>query len=265
MADEKYIELINQELSGTITPQQREDLHEYLRKSPDARNLYRELLQTSDLLSDVRDVEPPAYLKNLIMNSVDFSRYRARQGRPVLTFLTRVRQIGLRPRFAYVFALGVVVGLVVYSQFLTRPAGRYPPDVRDLYGTIGVARDANFETIECLPIDLPQMDGTVTLSRFADVLVFDFGLHGSGPSEILLEYEPDQVTFGGLRPGDPASLLLETGSRYIRASASDDLAFGLSFVKAPESPASFDLGLIVSGKILHSHRFVIADLSDRDR
>lgn len=257
MAGEEYIELINKEISGTISPSERKELHDYLRENPDAQRLYNQLRETSDLLNKIRDVDPPTYLKKRIMNSVDFSRYQARRSRPVLRLVTRVRQIGFRPRLAYAFALGVVVGLVVVSQFLIRPGGRYATDLRDLYGTIGLIKDSSFTTIDRVPVDLAQIEGYVNLLRYADVLIFEVSLHSSGKSEILLEYEPDRTSFGGLRPGDHGSVLMDTGRDYVKASGTGALEFDLCFVKEPASSAPFGLKLFVSGQVLHSHRFLI--------
>jgi hypothetical protein len=257
MAGEEYIELIHKEISGTITPDERKDLYDYLRKNPDAQRLHSQLRRTSDLLNKIRDVEPPTYLKKRIMNSIDFTRYQASRSRPVLRLVTRVRQIGLRPRFAYAFALGVVVGLVVFSQFLIRPGGKYATDLRNLYGTIGLIRDSSFTMIDRVPVDLAQIEGYVDLLRYDDVLIFDVSLYSSGKSEILLEYEPDLATFGGLRPGDHGSVLMDTGRDYVKASGAGDLEFDLCFLKEPTGAARFGLRLSVYGKPVHSHRFLI--------
>lgn len=257
MNEERFIELVDLEISGTITPDERRELYRYLQKEPGAQNLYREIHQTSELLSGVRDVEPPAHLKTHIMNSVDFSRYKAPARSPVLRLLLGTRRLGVTPRFAYAFALGVVVGLVVYSAFLTRPAGRYGAEVEHLYGTIGLVEDADLEPVEQVPIDLAQVVGDVNLLRFADVLMFRFRLRTPHGFEVLMEYDSHQARFDGLRPVGPGSALLETGENYVRTSGSGDGAFSLAFVKETRSAASVDLNLMISDETVYRHTFII--------
>jgi hypothetical protein len=256
MTDDRLSELINKEISGKITVQERDELHEYLRNNPAAQKTYRELLRTSELLSEMREVEPPVHLKRRIMHSLDFGRYEAIESRPVLELVSRVRRLGLRPRLAYAFALGVVVGLLVFSQFVTERAGRYPPDVRALYGTIGIPKDASLTVIEQVPIDLAQAAGRINLSQFADLLIFEIALRSTRQFEVLLEYDPAQVTLNGLRPVDHSGLLLELDEGYVRTSGYGARELNLSFVKEPASTAYIELGLSISGELLYSHRFV---------
>jgi hypothetical protein len=266
MADDRYIELINKEISGTITPSERDDLHKYLRENPDAQRIYRELRETCNLLNEVSDVEPPANLRWRIMDSVDFGRYEAKRKRPVLEFMLRAGQLSLRPRLAYVFALGVVVGLVVYSVLLTRPMGRYPTEIGNLYGTIGVAEDVRFTTLERIPVDSDHVKGWIELSRFANVLVFEVSLRNPGQFEIFLEHDSAQASLSALRPGDRAKSLLETAEGYLRISGSGDSEFHLSLIKKTAGAVPIDLKLLTSGELLMSHRFVVAsDEADSEK
>ena len=258
MNEEKYIELINKEISGTITPRESDALHEYLQADPGARKLCDELTETSRLLSEVADVEPPEYLKKRIINSLDFSRYEAKQSRPVMEFLMKARKLRLKPRFAYTFALGVAVGLVVYSMFLTTPTGRYGPGVRDMYGTIGISEVSRFAPVERVPISLPQARGSVNLLRSDDVLRFEVSVRSPGEFEVVLEYDFAQASFGSLRPRDRGRILLETRGGYVRASGSGEEEFALSFVKETAMAVPFEFTLLVSGEMVHSHRFLIA-------
>ena len=257
MKADKYIELMNKEISGEITAGERDDLHRYLREKPDARKLYRELRKTSDLLAGAGDIEPPAHLKHRIMNSVDFSRYRRKETRPVLEFARRVRRLSIRPRFAYAFATGVVVGLILYSVFLTGALERHSPDLRDLYATIGVTRDVSFRTIERVPLDLPEAEGSVALMRSADLLIFEVSLNSTQPFEVHLGYDPTEVRFNGLRPVTGGRMLSEVGEGHIAVSASGHGRFQISLTKTTESALPVDLKLLVSGEVLVSHRFEI--------
>jgi hypothetical protein len=257
MIDEKYMELINKAVSGEITPDEKVKLHRYLQTTPEAEKLYREMLQTADLLSSVGDVEPPPHLKTRIMNSVDFSRYEAREQRPVIGLLSRARHPRLSPRLAYSFALGVVVGLVVFSVFVTRPGERYPTDIRHLYGTIGITEDTSFTSIERLPVSLEDVTGSIDLSRLGDVFVFDVSLRGLEKYDLLLVYDPHQVSFGGLKPHEGGQALLSAGRGYVETSGSGDCDLRLSFVKEKGSAASVDLKLMSSGELLLGHRFAV--------
>ena len=257
MNEQEYIELVDKEIEGTISPRERDLLREYIEKTPGARKIYDEMHQTSDLLSRVTDVDPPVYLKRHIMNSLDFSRYQTRRSRPVLRLLTRVRQAGLKPRLAYAFALGTVVGLVVYSLFLTVPGGRYGPGVREMYGTIGIIEESRFAPVEKVPVDMPEAVGCVNLLRFEDLLRFEVSLSGEAAFEVLVEYEPAQARFMGLRPDTGGELLLEAGEGCVNVSGSGDVEFLLTFAGQRALDLAFDLEVAVSGEPAVSHRFVV--------
>jgi hypothetical protein len=257
MNEQEYIELIDKESAGTISAGEREALYQYMRKTPGAQKLYREVLQTSNLLRQVSDVEPPGHLKQRIMNSVDFTRYQARESRPVMRFLLKARQVGLKPRLVSAFALGMVVGLVVYSVFLTTPGGRYGSDVREMYGTIGISEESRFAPVERMPVDMPEATGSVNLLRFEDLLRFEVILESTDAFEVLLLYDPAQMGFNGLKPLDYGEIVLETDDGCVRASGSGAAEFMLAFVKQTASAVSVDLRIMVSGETIHSHRFDI--------
>jgi hypothetical protein len=257
MKKNRFLELVNKEISGEISPAERDVLQEYLRDDPEARKIRSQLLETSELLSQVDDVEPPAHLKGRIMASLDVGRYQARESGPVAELVLRAARLGLRPRFAYAFALGVAVGLIVYSVFLAGPRGGFAPDTRDLYATMGVSRDATLTTVERVPFNLAEAEGSVSLSQLADLLVFEIVLHGARPYEVILEFDPAGASFGGLRPDAPGSSGLELGQGYVRISGAGESQFSLSFIRRPPSPLALDLSLLVSGEYLWDHRFEV--------
>jgi hypothetical protein len=258
MNEGEYIELIDKEIDGTISPRERDMLREYIENTPGARDIYEEMHHTSDLLSRVSDVDPPGYLKRHIMNSLDFARYQTKRSRPVLRLLTRVRQAGLKPRLAYAFALGTVVGLVVYSLFLTTPGGRYGPGVREMYGTIGIIEESRFAPVEAVPVDMPEVVGCINLLRFEDLLRFEVSLSGEGAVEVQIGYEPAQAGFRGLRPVADGEALLKTGGGRVSVSGSGDMEFLMTFVCRTALEVPFDLKVVASGEQVLSHRFVIA-------
>jgi hypothetical protein len=258
MNEQEYIELIDKEIAGTISPSEREALHQHMKKTPGAQKIYREVLQTSSLLKGAGDVEPPGYLKQRIMNSLDFSRYQARERRPVLRFLQKAGRIGLKPRLAYAFALGMVVGLVVYSVFLTSPGGRYGSDVREMYGTIGISEKSRFAPVEKVPVDMPEAAGSVNLLRFEDLLRFEVTLWSADPFEVFLLYDPAELDFDGLSPSAYGEIVLETADGCVRASGSGSVDFLLAFVKRAVTAVSVDLRITVSGETVRSHRFEVA-------
>ncbi len=265
MKHDKYIELINKEISGEITPEESAQLQQYLGDNPDARRLWRQLHKTSDLLGGVGDVEPPPHLKRHVINSVDFSRYRAEETRPVLGFFGRVRRLGLRPRLAYAFAAGIAVGLILFSVFLTGSWDRYSPDLSGLYATIGVTKDASFQTIERLPLDLPEVDGRVDLMRSADLLIFEVSLRSTRPYEVRVLYDPAEVRFNGLRPETGWRSLTEVGEGRISTSGSGEGRFHLSLTKVTESALPIDLQLLISDQILLSHRFEVGPRDEQKK
>lgn len=260
MIDDKYMDLINKAVSGEITADEKARLDEYLQATPEAGKVYRQMLQTSEALGQIGDIEPPASLKPRIMNALDFSRYEATRSHPASAagFLSRFRFLSLRRRPAYAFALGVVVGLVVFSVILTRPPGRYPADIRNLYGTIGLDEDKGFTSIERVPVNLSQVTGSINLSQLGDVFMFEVSLTGASEFDLLLLYDPTLVSFGGLRPHEGGQALVAAGRGYVETSVSGDCVLNLSFIKERASTASVDLKLMSSGQLLMGHRFVLA-------
>ena len=263
MKSDEFIELVNKEISGEMTTQESARLERYLKDNPQARKTRRELHEATDLLGQVGDIEPPPHLKRHIMNSVDFSRYRRQEKRPVLGFFGRVRGLGFRPRFAYAFAAGVAVGLAVFYIALSGSWEAYSPDLSGLYAAIGVSKDANFRSIERLPLDLPEAQGHFDLIRSGDLLICEVSLASTNPYEVRVLYDPAEVLFNGFRPEAGSRSLTEVGEGRLSASGSGEGRFLISLTKVTESALPIDMELVISGKVLLSHRFEVGPRDDR--
>ena len=79
MNEEKFIDLINKEIDGIISAQEKKGLMEYLEKNPEAKQKYQDLVDSTKYLDKLDEVEPPEELKSRIMNSIDFNRYTAKK------------------------------------------------------------------------------------------------------------------------------------------------------------------------------------------
>ncbi|MCU0643870.1 MAG: hypothetical protein MUC94_06380 [bacterium] len=155
MIDEKYIELMNKEIDGVITKSEQERLHNYLSANSEAQKLYNDLRQTSELLSKIPRVEPSPNIKKYVMNSIDLNRYSKATKPGRLKALVSNLLIKPTPKLAYAFALGILVGILVYSALLENVISKRGTDVADFYGTIGIDEKAGFKTIQSMPIALP--------------------------------------------------------------------------------------------------------------
>ena len=109
MIDDKYIDLIDKEIDGGITPEERGVFHAYLAQNAEVRNLYEEQFHTSVLLNKVTQVKPPVDLVDRILKSIDVN-HSAPQW-PVLPYNT------LDAKLVYTFIFGTIAGILFHILF----------------------------------------------------------------------------------------------------------------------------------------------------
>jgi len=132
MNDQRIIELVNGEIDGTLSPEDRNELTTLIEGDPSAKTLLDELGAVNQLLTSVPMVEPPASLKANIMRSIAHQESAV----PAATesFLDRVLAPFIRrPAWAvaYAFGIGLIVGIATLSV-IDAPG----PDPQVVQGTI---------------------------------------------------------------------------------------------------------------------------------
>ena len=70
MIDDRTIELMNDEIDGRNSPAQSEELRGYLASDPEARRFFAELENSTRLLAESDEVEPPADMPQHIMDRI---------------------------------------------------------------------------------------------------------------------------------------------------------------------------------------------------
>lgn len=256
MAKDDYIELIHKHVSGDISPEEREKLEKYLQQNDEARKLHRQLLETSRLLDSVPDVEPSPNIKKRIMNSVDMKRYAPRRApQPRRGLLERIWSPRLK--LAYVFAVGLVIGFIIYSQSARYVKQQQPIDTRDLYGTIGIMdRDslvpARLEEVE---VDAAHITGRAGLYQSDRILILISDLSAVTDVQFRIEFDASQLTFGGMRPKENTRIWIEHGRGVLMASASEKTQYLFSINPGLDVEPVLVMKLLQSGDVIFDHRF----------
>jgi hypothetical protein len=215
MANERYMNLIQQEVDGTNTSSERRRLREHLGENPEAKAIYDDLLRVTNMLNKVEKVDPPPNLKKTVLNSIQTDKYVTKKnGSRILGSIANLlpaRRFDLR--YAYIFGVGLLAGIVVYALFIERNTS---PDLSRLYGTMGATNASlALETAGQLSINLAKVQGTIT-TRFAPgVVMAELQLKSEQPVEAVLEFDKSDISFSAIGRQNNSTDNLEIGENYL--------------------------------------------------
>jgi len=226
MIDKKYIEWMHRAIDGDLASKDTEELMVYLQNNTEAQQLFEQLRQTVDILDNTKDIEPPANLKHRIMNSIDFSRYattRQKSG-----FIEGLIEWLYRPqaKLIYAFAAGLLLGLFVLTPFIFK----HPqPDAADLVGTIGVYPDIRFQTIQELPVRIPDINGKITIKKYQQLIKTAVNIKSNNTAHLTIEFDPAFLQWSQLLPGTTETVKMDYNVGNITLQISDNTNISLFF------------------------------------
>ena len=249
MIDDKYIELMNLEIDGVISDEDRHELERYIESHPDALEHYNTLRNTTVLLGGTEEIEPPDALSRDIIESI-FERHSEAKGRCLSTGGVSRRTFRWRPGFA--FAAGIIAGLFLFASALLFIM-KSPPGEGRFYGTIAGLNDAAVQSTAV--IDGPGVQGLVRTRRSGEKIIAELEIWS--PDEVLVQFiHGDNIYFEGVRTGQPCTprISVFTDRIELALSGEGDYIIGLNDASGSRSP--IDLRITSNGEVLFEERIV---------
>jgi hypothetical protein len=229
MINERYRELIENELEGKNSADESAELARHLQSSTEARAYYDELRDLISMFHDAGEIEPPKDLERRILGSIDERRAvegaRAERG-SWLDFFKPRRKLGLA--FAAGVAVGLIILLAVYRALPQSSALR----MKDLYGTLA-GREATRAAAEAGPVDieLPEVSGTARVRYLDDVFVVTVELASKRNIEVAIS-GPESAVLENVASRAPVPYSLDSASGTVTLETTGQTGFSLTFEDA---------------------------------
>ncbi len=195
MIEEKYLELINGEIDCVNSPSQSKKLQKYLEHNPDAQRFYHDLSVMSEALSHAKVVEPPQNLKKNIVNAIPIDKYAKHERHYAFRHYIDTFLFGNKPRYAYVFSAGVVIGIIVISLMFVFLSNKDFINIPDIYGTLRANFPSNFRIADKFEINEKEIKGDATLSYAEQTILVDLTVKTSQDINIMLGFNENDMNF----------------------------------------------------------------------
>ncbi len=212
MIDSKTEDLINRDIDGALSAQAATRLKEVLSTDSEAQNYYDEVVNLSQMLEQVEEVDPGPNLKKNILNSISVQKYQNEE--------TRERTLSFNGwrfyrnyRLTLAFAIGLLIGFFTYSFFTDFPLNNNS----DLIGTILLnGTDAKFKPADQAEITLPEIIGTVSSQYAENIVLFRVDLTTDSEIEVVVEFDGNDLRFAGFRPQKYSARQINVSSNELR-------------------------------------------------
>jgi hypothetical protein len=255
MTEKKYIELINKEVDGLISDMEKHQLHEYLEKDLQAKNLFQETIKTSELLKQVTEVEPSPNLKKHILNSIELKSYAPKYTKKSVRSSISEWFTNLNPRMVYSFAAGVIIGLIIYSVFLTTVIQEHPLDKTNFYGTIGIHENTNIRKLDQVAVEFPGLTGTINFYKFENNIWFEAKISNSDQFEMAFDFDQTKILFDSFKPLNQSNALIQNKANTLNIIINGDCHYLILFKQNSAEKAQIDLKLIKASEVLYNYNF----------
>lgn len=204
MVDEKFVELIHQEIDAENSPDQTAKLKAYLAQNTETRKLYDELVAAANVLREVNAVEPPRNFKKNILRSIQPNRYTARAKKPAPGGIRSLVDMlfgapSYQLKYAFVFACGLMAGLFIYALMSNTSQQQAGIDNSNLYGTMAWLDTAgNFAAVDSMAVDLEVGRVSMQVKSSPKQVIAELHLNTIKETTIQLEFEENDLGFSGV-------------------------------------------------------------------
>jgi hypothetical protein len=203
MVDEKFVELIHQEIDAENTPDETAKLKAYLAQNTEAGKLYDEFTAAANMLREVKAVAPPGNLKKSILRSIQPDRYAVRARKPAPGGIRSLVDAlfgapSYQLKYAYAFAFGLMAGLFIYA-LMSSTGQQAAIDNSNLYGTLAWLDDAgNFAAVDSMAVDLEAGRVSMLVKSSPKQVIAELHLNTLKETTIHLEFEENDLGFSGV-------------------------------------------------------------------
>jgi hypothetical protein len=248
MIPPEYMELMNLELDGTITPAEARCLADYLAQHADAHSYYLEMRRALGLFGGVPLLEPPTGLRPRILAAVA----RKPTGRG------RWRSLRVSPALAGAFGVGLVVGMILLGTIYRIPPAWLTVPSTEIPGSI-VAEVAAGHGVagEPLQISLAGISGTVRTYADGDEILIRLGLECDRRVDVRFEYD-ERLACAAYRTESPTSCDITFSGKQIELTHDGHGAYDFVLQHTELITPSIRMQILEDRRVLFERSFVPA-------
>ena len=240
--DERFKELIQADIDGEISADDKADLEAFLAANEEGKAFQDELRAVSDSLDALEQVEPPAYLRHVILGATG-SKATTRVRPSYWQRLFSVPALG----YAASFAAGLALAYAVVDS--DRVSERAFDDVTGLVGTVAELEKAG--AVHATTAVEDAVAGTVTLRSAGPLLILDFDLSAPEAVEIIARYSDQTIWFTGFAQleSDGANVAAESG--IVRLAVAGKRRYAVFLNNPGHRRAVIDMQFLAQGELVH--------------
>lgn len=215
MNEGKFEDLLNREVDGETTDRETTEFEEYLAKNPQA-NAYREDLENlASMFQQVRDVDPPADLKDEILAqvrqapapTVHKATLDIDEDDGWFAALSETVRGWVRPlelRSPYAFAAGMAVSALAFFIFADSFTSWFRVEESIAPGAIVSAEElAVYESLDAQSLTLDGVHGQIGTKIYGDRLLVELRLESQVPVQVSVTSVNGQMVPVAFRQVDP--------------------------------------------------------------
>jgi hypothetical protein len=238
--DEGYEELIQREIDGDTSEQEKTALKDYVAANAEAQSLHAGLKKLTEVLNRVEPVKPPADLAKSILAALSPRRHaQARVLRP-RSWLARYPIL----KFGYAIAAGLILGLLLHP-FLFNQTSTLP--ATDVQGSM-IPRLSGDQML----LNLDGGSGSVTLRVSDSIASLEFDLDSREPARLEVGFDKGQVEFKGFnqQTNSVDSFAAEPGRIVVQCEGKH--RFIVLLANQIGFDANLNIGVSISGRLVQS-------------
>jgi hypothetical protein len=249
----EVIDLINADIDGEISTEDRAVLEDQLDQNADAKSYHSDLSSLCNELDTMESVEPPPHLKHVILNTAPRPKNTA--AKPAGSGLRAMLDVlfgGHVARYAMSFGIGAILA---FSFINPDQIGRQGmDDMTGMVGTIGLPDQRQPFTQSGIVLDLDQVTGSVLMSSTDSGITLNFDLASNGPIEIVASFADDDVWLSGYSQQKGEGTMISANQGDLRVKMQGERSYEVYLNKGNESSASVELNFYSDGSLIHQEQ-----------